>query len=149
MTFRGKSVTFDPDSAVLFFVCSPVFGWRHIYGNTLTGCRWEGNTFHRRHISGMPRSWRESRPVSPERMAEQRPGTTCKSGSRHPTVDKLDRYYRPVQYSSHYRNCSSAFGSAFLSPGADVRPFWADQPLSNTSLKCARFPSSSRTTVAS
>ena len=149
MTFGVKSVTFDPDSAVLFFACSPVFGWRHICGNTLTGCRWGGNTFRRQHISCMRQSWQESCPVNPERMAEQRPGTTCKSGSRRPTVDRRDRYHRPGQYSSRCRNCSSAFGSAVLPPGAGVHPFLADQPLSNTSLKCARFPSSSRTTAAS
>ena len=149
MTFWVKSVTFDPDSAVLFFVCSPVFGWRHICGNTLTGCRWEGNICRRRNIFCMLRSWRESRPASLGRMAEQRLGTTCKSGSRHPTVDRRDRYHRPGQYSSRCHNYSNAFGSAFLPPGADVHPFWEDQPFSNTSLKCARFPSSSRTTVAS
>ena len=76
-------------------------------------------------------------------------GTTCSSANRKSTVGRHCRTTSPEQGSFHCHNCSSGCVSAFAPASAAHHSFGADQPLPNTSLKCARSPSSSRITAAS
>ena len=76
-------------------------------------------------------------------------GTTCSSASRKSTAGRHCRTTSPEQGSFHCHNCSSGCVSAFAPALAARHSSGADQPLPNTSLKCARSPSSSRTTAAS
>ena len=76
-------------------------------------------------------------------------GTTCSSASRKSTVGRHCRTTNPEQDSIHCQNCSSGCVSAFAPALTARHSSREDQPLPNTSLKCARSPSSSKTTAAS
>ena len=109
---------------------------------------WTGQAFRRlRSVSSA--GYGEWMLPVPGHWAIRHFGTTCSSASRKSTVGRHCRTTSPEQGSFHCHNCSSGCVSAFAPVFAAHHSSGADQPLPNTSLKCARSPSSSRTTAAS
>ncbi len=109
---------------------------------------WTGQAFHRLHSVFLAGNGGRMLPA-PGHWAAPHCGTTCSSASRKSTVGRHCRTTSPERGSSHCHNCSSGFVSAFAPALAARHSSGADQPSPNTSLKCARSPSSSRTTAAS
>ena len=125
--------------------CAPE---RNTRDNTLLGEIWTGQAFRRlRSVSSAGYGgW-----MLPAlgHWAEPHCGTTCSLASRKSTVGRQCRTTSQRAGSSHCHNCSNGCVSAFAPVFAARHSSGADQPLPNTSLKCARSPSSSRTTAAS
>ena len=125
--------------------CAPEQNRRN---NIWHGGTWKGQAFHRLHIVSWA-AYGEWMLPTPGHWAIRHFGTTCSSASRKSTVGRHCRTASPERGSSHCHNCSSGCVSAFAPVFAARHSSGADQPLPNTSLKCARSPSSSRTTAAS
>ena len=125
--------------------CAPE---RNTRDNTLLGEIWTGQAFRRlRSVSSA--GYGEWMLPVPGHWAIRHFGTTCSSASRKSTVGRHCRTTSQRAGSFHCHNCSSGCVSAFAPALAARHSSGADQPLPNTSLKCARSPSSSRTTAAS
>ena len=125
--------------------CAPEQNTRH---NIWHGGTWKGQAFHRLHSVSLAGYGGWMLPA-PGHWAAPHCGTTCSSASRKSTVDRHCRTASQKAGSFHCHNCSSGCVSAFAPAFAARHSSGADQPLPNTSLKCARSPSSSRTTAAS
>ena len=125
--------------------CAPE---QHTQDNISRGEIWTGQAFRRlRSVSSA--GYGEWMLPVPGHWAIQHFGTTCSSGSRMSTVHRHCRTTIQRAGSSRCHNCTSGCVSAFAPVFAARHSSGADQPLPNTSLKCARSPSSSRTTEAS
>lgn len=125
--------------------CAPE---QHTQDNIWHGANWTGQAFRRLHSVSLAGYGGWMLPV-PGHRAIRHFGTTCSLASRKSTVG---RHYRTTSQRAgifHCHNCSSGCVSAFAPVFAARHSSRADQPLPNTSLKCARSPSSSRTTAAS
>lgn len=116
--------------------------------NTSPGEIWTGQAFRRLRSVSLAGNGGWMLPA-PGHWAAPHCGTTYSSASRKSTVGRHCRTTSPEQGSFHCHNCSSGCVSAFAPVFAARHSSGVDQPLPNTSLKCARSPSSSRTTAAS
>ena len=117
-------------------------------GSISHGGTWKGRAFRRLHSVSLVgyEGWMLP---APGHWAEPHCGTTCSSASRKSIAGRHCRTASQRAGSSHCHNCSSGCVSAFAPVFAAHHSSGADQPLPNTSLNRARFPSSSRTTAAS
>ncbi len=125
--------------------CTPE---RNTQDNISRGEIWTGQAFRRLRSVSLAGNGGWMLPA-PGHWAAPHCGTTCSSGSRKSTVGRHCRTTSPEQGSFHCHNCNRGCVSAFAPALAARHSSGADQPLPNTSLKCARSPSSSRTTAAS
>ena len=125
--------------------CAPE---RNTRDNISHGEIWTGRVFRRSRSVSLAGCGEWTLPV-PGHWAIRHFGTTCSSASRKYTEGRHCRTASQRAGSFHCHNCSSGCVSAFAPALAARHSSGADQPLPNTSLKCARSPSSSRTTAAS